>query len=459
MKKVLSLVLALALVLGVMSFASAEGEKITLRVWSFSNELEGMINTYFAESHPEIEFIYEQYPNDGDQYENKLDSVMASVGETDEAPDVFTMEEAYVRKFVEGAWTADLAKVGFTDEEYSTALAAMIGAGTNPDGTVRGLAWQACPGGMFYRASMAKEYLGVETPEEMQALVSDWDGWLEVAQTLKEKSEGAVKMVTGAGDLYNVFKINRDAGWVVDGKLNIDDNLLDFENIAKAIEEDDLSQKSGTWNETWFSGMRGELKTFCYFMPTWGIHYTLKPNCVTGGFSPVKDNPEQSEEALAKLSEENGGTYGDWRLIDGPAAYAWGGTWVGCNAKKVDTWSDAQKKAVHDLIYFLTLDPEFLTAYAKDSGDFVGNSIAVQNILNDGGTPNPFLGGQDHYAVFAQIANRANTSVMSRYDSTLNGLWDTYVTTPFTKGEKELDECLAEFKTAVAAQITDITVE
>ena len=43
MKKILSLVLALALVLGCMSFASAEDGKIKLVVWSFTNELQGMI--------------------------------------------------------------------------------------------------------------------------------------------------------------------------------------------------------------------------------------------------------------------------------------------------------------------------------------------------------------------------------------------------------------------------------
>ena len=39
MKKILSLVLALMMVLGCMSFASAE-EEIVLNVWSFTNELE-----------------------------------------------------------------------------------------------------------------------------------------------------------------------------------------------------------------------------------------------------------------------------------------------------------------------------------------------------------------------------------------------------------------------------------
>ena len=48
---------------------------------------------------------------------------------------------------------------------------------------------------------------------------------------------------------------------------------------------------------------------------------------------------------------------------------------------------------------------------------------------------------------------------MSQCDSTINGLWQDYVTTPYTRGEVDLDTALANFKTAVAAAITTITVE
>ena len=75
MKKVLSLVLALALVLGVMSFASAEGE-IKLVVWSFTNELQGMIEKYYAPNHPEITFDFQIYPTDGSAYETKVDNTL-----------------------------------------------------------------------------------------------------------------------------------------------------------------------------------------------------------------------------------------------------------------------------------------------------------------------------------------------------------------------------------------------
>ena len=453
MKKVLSLVLALALVLGCMSFASADDAKIKLVVWSFTNELQGMIEKYYLPNHPELDIEFQIYPTDGNAYTTKVDNTFGANAASEEAPDIFTLEAAFVKHYVESDWTGDLKDIGFTDEELAAAFPVMAQIGQSAAGVQKGLSWQSTPGVLMYRASLAEKYLGVTSPEEMQAKVADWDTFLETAEELKTASNGECKMVIGAGDIWNAYQYQRSEGWVVDNKLVIDDELLDFEELCKTLEEDDLTHKGDAWSEVWFAGMRGELPTLCYFLPTWGLHYTLKPNCVAGWDA---DNPD-SEENIKNATEN--GTYGDWRITDGPVAYSWGGTWMGINAAKAAAADDAKKAAMHDLIKFFTLDDDFLTQYAKDSGDFVGSKAAVDKILADGGTPNPFLGGQDHYAIFASAAALANGSLMSEYDDTINGLWNDYVTTPYTKGEKDLDTCLAEFKDAVAAAITTITVE
>ena len=453
MKKVLSLVLALALVLGCVGLATAEDAKIKLVVWSFTNELQGMIEKYYLPDHPELDIEFQIYPTDGSAYTTKVDNTFGVNAASDEAPDIFTLEAAFVKHYVESDWTGDLKEIGFTDEELSVAFPVMAQIGQNAAGVQKGLSWQSTPGVLMYRASLAEKYLGVTSPEEMQAKVADWDTFLETAEELKTASNGECKMVIGAGDIWNAYQYQRSEGWVVDGKLNIDDELLDFEELCKTLEEDDLTHKGGAWSEVWFAGMRGELPTLCYFLPTWGLHYTLKPNCVAGWDA---DNPD-SEENIKNATEN--GTYGDWRITDGPVAYSWGGTWMGINAAKAAAADDAKKAAMHDLIKFFTLNDDFLTQYAKDSGDFVGSKVAVDKILAEGGTPNPFLGGQDHYAIFASAAALANGSLMSEYDDTINGLWNDYVTTPYTKGEKDIDTCLAEFKDAVAAAITTITVE
>ena len=452
MKKALAMVLALVLLLGCMSFAAAE-EEITLNVWSFTNELEGMINKYYVPTHPNVKIQYTLYPTDGGEYTSKVDAIMASAATSDEAPDVFTLEAAFVKKYVNSDVTANLADVGITEEDVAAAIPVMKQIGTsNINGQLKGLSWQATPGALMYRASLAEKYLGVTTPEEFQAKVADWDLFMETAAEVNEKSEGATKMVVGAGDIWNAFNFGREQGWVVDGKLVIDPILYDYLDLAVELEQEDLSNKGGAWTEVWFAGMKSDT-TLCFFLPTWGLHYTLKPNCGNG------TNDKMTEEELKATCEANGGTYGDWRMVAGPVGYSWGGTWIGANAAKVAAADDAKKAAIKDFIMFFTMSEEFLYQYALDSGDFVGSNAVVNKVLENGGTPNPFLGGQDHYAIFAEAANLANGSIMTDYDEKMNSFWSDFVTNPYSKGEKDLDTCIADFKAQVTAQFPELVVE
>jgi len=455
MKKALSLVLALALVLGLMSFASAEADKIHLEFYSFTNELQGVIEKYYLPDHPELDINWTIIPTDGDQYLTKVDTLLGSDSGSDDAPDLFAIEAGFVKHYIDDdKFTADLADLGFTDADYEGSLDVMLEIGKSLDGKQKGLAWQSTPGALFYRASLAEKYLGVTTPEEFQELVKDWDTFVETAEKLKEASNGACKMVTGSGDIWNVYQYQRTNAWVVDGKLVIDDELLDYEELCKTMYQDDLTQKGGAWSEIWFAGMQGANETMCYFLPTWGLHYTLKPNCVAGGGDAA------DEAALAALSEANGGTYGDWRMVGGPCGYSWGGTWIGCNPGKLAMADDAKKQAMHDIIAFVTLNEDFLYTYAVDSGDFVGNANVVSRYLADGERPNPFLGGQDHYAIFAKIVSLANVSILSPYDATINNAWTKFVTTPYETGENDdLDALIQNFKNEVASLVTTIVVE
>ena len=452
MKKALAMVLALVLLLSCMSFAAAE-EEITLNVWSFTNELEGMINKYYAPTHPNVKIQYTLYPTDGGEYTSKVDAIMASAATSDEAPDVFTLEAAFVKKYVNSDVTANLADVGITEEEVAAAIPVMKQIGTsNINGQLKGLSWQATPGALMYRASLAEKYLGVTTPEEFQAKVADWDLFMETAAEVNEKSEGATKMVVGAGDIWNAFNFGREQGWVVDGKLVIDPILYDYLDLAVELEQEDLSNKGAAWQEAWFLGMKSDT-TLCFFLPTWGLHYTLKPNC---GFTT---NDKMTDEEMKAACEADGGTYGDWRMVAGPVGYSWGGTWIGANAAKVAAADDAKKAAIKDFILFFTMSEDFLYQYALDSGDFVGSNAVVNKVLENGGTPNPFLGGQDHYAIFAEAANLANGSIMTDYDEKMNSFWSDFVTTPYSKGEKDLDTAIADFKAQVKAQFPELVVE
>lgn len=446
MKKLLSLVLVALMLLGSVTFAVAE-EKVTLNIWSFTNELEGMISKYFTPAHPNIEITYTLYPTDAGEYTSKVDALLGTDAANAEAPDVFALEAAFVKKYVDSDWTANLLDIGFEEADFASCIPAMLQIGTNNDtGVHKGLAWQSTPGALFYRASLAEKYLGVTTPEEFQAKVADWDTFMETAQELKEASGGAVKMFNSLGDIWNAYQYSRTQPWVVDGKLVIDDVLLDYVDLCKEAETDDLYNKGTAWTESWFEGMKTDI-TMCYLLPTWGLHYVLKPNC--GNYDAETD----------AAVPDAAGTYGDWRMVDGPVGYSWGGTWLAANSAKVAGADEAKLAAIKEFIRFFTLDEDFLYTYAKDSGDFVSNNAIVDKVIAEGGIPNPFLGGQDHYSAFATAANLANGAIMSRFDETLNTLWADNVTTPYSKGEVEFDDAIATFKEKVAAAYTDLVIE
>ena len=452
MKKVLALVLAVMMLVAAVPMAMAEDE-VTLNVWSFTNEFQGMIEKYFAPSHPNIKFNFTLYPTDGGEYTSHVDTLMAADANAEDAPDIFTLEAAFVKKYVNSDWTADLKDVGFVDDDFATCIPAMLQIGQNPAGVQKGLAWQSTPGALMYRADLAEKYLGITTPEDFQEKVADWDAFLETAEELKEASNGACKMFCADGDVFRPYLYNRESGWVVDNELVLDDQLYDFLDMMKTCEEDDLYARGQAWTETWFAGMNGTNEILVYFLPTWGLHYTLKPNCVPGA------DGSMSDEELQKLSDANNGTFGKWRMVAGPVGYSWGGTWVGTNTAKVAAADDAKKAAIKEVIRFFTLDPDFLYTYAKDSGDFVSNNTVVERIIEEGGTPNPFLGGQDHYAIFAEAANLADASTMTDYDEDMETLFRDNVTLPYIKGEVELDAAIQNFKDAVKARFDGLTVE
>lgn len=436
MKKLVSIFLAVSLMLSLVSFAAAEGEKITINVWSFTDELEGILTNYFIPAHPDIEINYTLYSTD-EFFNTMLPNIMTADPAGADAPDVFALEADYAKYWVESDYTAALTDIGFTEEELAVSVPAVVDFARDADGVAKALSWQCTPGALFYRASLAEEYLDVTTPDEFQELVADWDTFFETAEELNEASEGAVKMFSSLGDIFKPFFYQRAQGWVADGALVIDPAMIEMAEYGKMAREEGLYNLATQWGETWFAGMKTDI-TMCYFLPTWGLHYVLKPNC--GG------------EAVGE------GTYGDWRLVPGPVGYSWGGTWLGANAAKVAEADDAKKAAIKEVIRYCTLDYDFLKQYALDSGDFVSNIQVAADIVAEGGTPNEFLGGQDHYAMFA-VSSLLISDSTTGYDGKMNSLFTDYFLNPYVNGEKTYDEALEAFKTEVLVTYPDLIVE
>ncbi|MDR0316607.1 MAG: ABC transporter substrate-binding protein, partial [Treponema sp.] len=383
-----------------------------------TDEIGGIIDNYYKPAHPGIRINYSMFPTE--QFSDRLDRVLTS-GRG--APDVFALESSFVRKYVESGLLLDLTDV--YERNRSKLLAYPVEVGTY-NGRVYALSWQACPGAMFYRRSLARRYLGTDDPAVVQTYFANPDKFLQTAGLLKTNSGGSCVVVASLGDLQIPFFSAREQPWIVNNRLVIDPFLEQFLDICKTLHDKRWEGGVGQWSEGWFAGMKSELRdyngkrleVFSYFLPTWGLHYVLKTNA-----------PDTS---------------GDWAMIPGPVPYRWGGTWIGANK------NTGNPDAVKQMIEWITTNDNFLRQYALDSGDMVSNVNVINNI--QGRFNEPFLGGQNHYAEFAAMALGINGRLTQSYDDTIQAYFREALTS-YVNGEKTKAQTLADFRRQVESAL------
>ncbi|MEA4927347.1 MAG: ABC transporter substrate-binding protein [Candidatus Limiplasma sp.] len=440
MKKVLSIILCLALTLSMtaaLGTASAEASKV-INVYAFTKEVPDMINRYI-ELNPDFGYTVNATiiaTTDG-LYQPALDQALAAGGA--DAPDLYACESAFVLKYTQGdmsSFAAPYADLGI-DVAAETKAADIaqytIDIGTRPsDGALVGLGYQATGGAFIYRRSIAKDVWGTDDPATIAEKVGPgWDKFFAAAAELKAKGYG---IVSGDGDIWHAVENSSEKGWIVDGKLYIDPAREAFLDLSKELMDKGYHNDTRDWTDAWYADMKGigAQPIFGFFGPAWLINYVMAGN--SGG---------------TKVGE---GTYGDWAVCNPPVGFFWGGTWVVANA------ASEKKEAVGKLIDWITLqcDDKGLQYYWANgtlngeggTKDTVasGTVMAMSNGVLD------FLGGQNMFDVFVPANQFANGKNLTQYDETINNIWRDQVR-QYTSGAITRDAAIAAFKQSVADQL------
>ncbi len=438
MKKALAILLGLTLLLG-MAGTAAAADKTVINLWTFTTEVPGMVDKFLA-MNPDFAAQYEVVSTviatTNGEYQPALDAALLAGGA--DAPDFYTAESAFVLKYTQGdayAYAAPYKDLGI---DVDAALAAAdiaqytVDIGTNPDGDLVGLGYQATGSGMIYRRDIAIDVWGTDDPAVIAEKVGPgWDKFMEAAAELKAKGYA---IVSGTGDIWQAIRTGGEQPWIVDGKLTIDPYREAYMDYAKILYDNGYTNDTSAWTDAWFADMAGigAQPVFAFFGPAWLINYVMVNNA--------------------------GDTAGNWAVTTPPVGFFWGGTWLMANKD-----SDV-KEAVGQIIEWITLDSsdtglQYYWANGTMTEGVVGtkDTVASGTVMAKSDGTVAFLGGQNMFDVFVPANAYATGAVLTQYDETINTYFNNQVQ-QYKLGEKTREEALEGFKTDVADNL-DVIVE
>ncbi len=387
----------------------------TLNIWSSCEEL-GRFVEGFNEKYPDITVNITLVPNDN--FVAKLTPALASGRGV---PDIFTGESNYVKYLVESPFWDDLRAEPYNIEKYVDNIwEYVVSVGTDNNGAIKALSWQASPGSILYRRDMASKYLGADSPEEVSSMLSSNKKMLDIANKLKDNG---IKMFASWQDIMNMQFSNRDRAWVENGKLVLEDSMIEYMDMAKTIVENGYSLNTDPWSPEWVAAVESD-DTFCYVLPTWGYQFVVKPAAET--------------------------TKGKWALAEGPVPYVKGGTWLGI-------YKDSPNKDIAWKFFeYVICNTEAQKNYAKKYGEYVSLKTADETLAEEPGED--VLAGQNLFEFYNTQMAKIPDDLMTAYDGQINDLFLS-ATKAYSSGVLTKDSAIQQFKDDVANAYPDLIVE
>ena len=436
MNKLMAIAMATTMVVGsAMPAFAAEEEGAVLNINCWNEEFKTRVTDHYP-GYEEVDattgkigdvtVVWTITPNDDNAYQNNLDATLLAQADAaaDEKVDIFLVEADYALKYVDTDFTMPVADLGITEEDLANQYQYTKDIVTDSNGVLKGVSWQGCPGILFYNRAAALEVLGTEDPAEVQEYVKDWDTFNATAAKM---AEAGYSMVSSVNDTYRVYSNNVTTPWVVDGKINIDENIMKWAEDSKVMADAGYAGTHELWSDDWSKGFYPEGNVFCYFGPAWFINFSM-----------------------AADTEGSIGYEGGWGAATGPQGFFWGGTWI-CAAAGTDNPS-----LVKDIMLQLTTNEEIMTGIVKADDDFVNNKPAMEAMAADETYSSKILGGMNPLSMYCEGAGSIDLSNLSAYDQACNEEFQNAMKNYF-EGNATMEEALDLFYTAVVEKHPELS--
>ena len=438
-KKMMSLVLAAAMMAGMTVSAvpvfAEEAEtpdnEITgdssaedaFVIWGWNDDIKKILDGPFKEAYPD-DYKRIVFVNTGgsDYYQGKLDPMLDDTS-NELYPDLMGLEVDYVQKYVNSDWVKSVADLGITEDDYKNMYKYDLDLGTDADGNVRALFWQATPGCYQVSADLAEKYLGTTDPAAIAEKFKDLDTILATAKEVNDASGGKCKLFSGYDELKRSLTNSRSQGFYDDNDvITLDDNITTYLETAKKLYDDDLTYNTDQWSADWYANMDGDGESSnaalaymgCPWFTYWCLSDTWKENTI---------------------------------LVPAQNKCYWGGTGLAATTECSDP--DLAAK----IMKYFTCDTDGMVAINALNSDYVNNTEAINKIIESGASAdgNGFLykdAGQNFMEFFLPLADGLDASMVKAEDQQILSLLDTQ-TKAYATGEKDLDTAISDLKASI----------
>ena len=266
---------------------------------------------------------------------------------------------------------------------------------------------------MIYRRSIAKDVLGTDEPDEVQAKLDSWEKFEAVAADAKAKG---YYMTASFAETYRAFSNNCTMPWVdAEKNLQFDPQIEAWIAQTEKFIQNEYTLTAGIWDDEKNQQMFADGKTMCFFGPAWYFNF-----CMGNAQDPEK------------------GCFGDWAICEGPMAHFWGGTWLLAAEGSDNT------EMLKDIFETFTVNEDVCTKLVANEAQYPNNTVVVDKFANDASYGNAFLGGQNDILAFSKLAGNIKWENHTNYDQLLNENLQSNMQEYF-KGSVDKDTALANF--------------
>ena len=385
MKKVLTGVLALSmLATAALGMTAAAEEPVEITIWGWNaGDIEKVFERYKADTGANVTLNYVTV-----QQAEAFQKLQTTLASGLDMPDIVPSEVGQ-----RGTMAALDIWENFLAEPYnfdiSNIFEYQINLCSNAKGELVFLPMDISSAALAYKKGLAKEYLGTDDPEELAAMLPDWDAFLAKGEEVRDASDGKIFMFASLTGVKQILDGQNPQPVITDDVLDMTSPKATMEVMAKFRDAgivDNMDESSAAYSASYADDIH-----IFYPCASWTPAYTIAPN-----------DPEGTDR---------------WGLMIPPCGcYSWGGSALGMpkeaphkeEAYAFLSWFTSEEgcKAVYEEVNWNDSNPAMYQDenYAKLYSDNFGD----QNI------------GE---ILFVKAMENINVRPISEYDATMFDTW------------------------------------